>query len=53
MGITKLEESSVLLDEQLLRFMEQLELLEEKRAAFNSLIEQVKHDNYIDASYDI
>lgn len=43
----------MLLDEQLLRFMEQLELLEEKQAAFNSLIEQVEHDKYMDASYDI
>lgn len=34
------EESSLLLDEKLMRFMDQLELLEEKRAALNSLIEQ-------------
>lgn len=40
MGVSKLK-SSVLLDEELLRFMELLELLEEKRTAFNSLIEQV------------
>lgn len=41
MGVSKLKESSVVLDEELLRFMDLLELLEEKRAAFNSLIEQV------------
>lgn len=41
MGVSESEESSLLLDEKLLRFMEQLELLEEKRATFNSLIEQV------------
>lgn len=41
MGVTELEESSLLLDEKLLRFMDQLELLEEKRATLNSLIEQV------------
>ena len=35
------EESSRLLDEKLLAFMEQLELLEEKRAALNALIEEV------------
>lgn len=35
-----MEQSSLLLDEKLLRFMEQLELLEEKRAALSSLIEQ-------------
>ncbi|XP_068588667.1 coiled-coil domain-containing protein 115 [Cebidichthys violaceus] len=40
MGVSELEESSVLLDEKLLRFMDQLELLEEKRATLNSLIEQ-------------
>ncbi|XP_029291429.1 vacuolar ATPase assembly protein VMA22 [Cottoperca gobio] len=40
MGISELEESSLLLDEKLMRFMDQLELLEEKRAALNSLIEQ-------------
>lgn len=40
MGVSKLK-NSVLLDEELLRFMELLELLEEKRTAFNSLIEQV------------
>lgn len=40
MGVSQLEESSLLLDEKLLRFMDQLELLEEKRAALNSLIEQ-------------
>lgn len=41
MGVTELEESSLLLDEKLLRFMDQLELLEEKRATLNTLIEQV------------
>lgn len=41
MGVSKLNESSVFLDEEVLRFMDLLELLEEKRAAFNSLIEQV------------
>ncbi|XP_034551722.1 coiled-coil domain-containing protein 115 [Notolabrus celidotus] len=40
MGVSKLEESSLLLDEKLLRFMDQLESLEEKRATLNSLIEQ-------------
>lgn len=40
MVVLELEESSLLLDEKLLRFMDQLELLEEKRAAVNSLIEQ-------------
>ncbi|KAL7398868.1 hypothetical protein ABVT39_016322 [Epinephelus coioides] len=40
MGVSQLEESSLLLDEKLLHFMDQLELLEEKRAALNSLIEQ-------------
>ncbi|XP_035512144.1 coiled-coil domain-containing protein 115 [Morone saxatilis] len=40
MGVSELEESSQLLDEKLLGFMEQLELLEEKRATLNSLIEQ-------------
>ncbi|KAF7656039.1 hypothetical protein LDENG_00046980 [Lucifuga dentata] len=40
MGLSELEESSLQLDEKLLDFMEQLELLEEKRKAFNSLIEQ-------------
>lgn len=40
MGVSELEESSLLLDEKLLRFMDQLELLEEKRATLNSLIEQ-------------
>lgn len=41
MGVSELEESSLLLDEKLLQFMDQLELLEEKRATLNSLIEQV------------
>ncbi|XP_054464488.1 coiled-coil domain-containing protein 115 [Anoplopoma fimbria] len=40
MVVSDLDKSSVLLDEKLLCFMEQLELLEEKRAALNSLIEQ-------------
>ncbi|XP_010745476.2 coiled-coil domain-containing protein 115 [Larimichthys crocea] len=40
MGVSELEESSLLLDEKLLRFMDQLESLEEKRATLNSLIEQ-------------
>ncbi|XP_034393011.1 coiled-coil domain-containing protein 115 [Cyclopterus lumpus] len=40
MGVSELEESSMLLDEKLLRFMDQLESLEEKRATLNSLIEQ-------------
>ncbi|XP_047447308.1 coiled-coil domain-containing protein 115 [Mugil cephalus] len=40
MGVLEAEESSRLLDEKLLHFMDQLELLEEKRATFNSLIEQ-------------
>ncbi|XP_040906319.1 coiled-coil domain-containing protein 115 [Toxotes jaculatrix] len=40
MGLSELEESSLSLDEKLLRFMEQLELLGEKRAALNSLTEQ-------------
>lgn len=40
MGLSEVDEASVLLDETLLRFMEQLELLEEKRASLNSLIEQ-------------
>lgn len=43
MGVSQLNESSVFLDEELLRFMDLLELLEEKRTAFNSLIEQVAH----------
>lgn len=45
MGVSKLDEPSfLLLDEKLLRFMDQLELLEEKRVALNSLIEQVAHE---------
>ncbi|XP_040007955.1 coiled-coil domain-containing protein 115 [Xiphias gladius] len=40
MGVPELEESSLSLDAKLLRFMDQLELLEEKRATLNSLIEQ-------------
>lgn len=41
MGLSELDESSLQLDEKLLRFMDQLELLEEKRASLNALIEQV------------
>ncbi|XP_008302307.1 coiled-coil domain-containing protein 115 isoform X2 [Stegastes partitus] len=40
MGVSEEEESSLLLDEKLIRFMDQLESLEEKRATLNSLIEQ-------------
>ncbi|KAM6925203.1 coiled-coil domain-containing protein 115 [Xenentodon cancila] len=40
MGTSELEDYNELLDEKLLRFMDQLELLEEKRATLNSLIEQ-------------
>ncbi|KAI3357710.1 hypothetical protein L3Q82_016111 [Scortum barcoo] len=40
MGKAELEECSLSLDEKLVRFMDQLELLEEKRASLNSLIEQ-------------
>uniref|UniRef100_A0A3B3ZEM2 Vacuolar ATPase assembly protein VMA22 n=1 Tax=Periophthalmus magnuspinnatus TaxID=409849 RepID=A0A3B3ZEM2_9GOBI len=40
MGLPDLEQSSRELDEKLLRFMDQLELLEEKRASLNALIEQ-------------
>lgn len=40
MILSEVEEASLLLDEELLRFMDQLELLEEKRATLNSLIEQ-------------
>ncbi|XP_072222922.1 coiled-coil domain-containing protein 115 [Leuresthes tenuis] len=40
MGVSEVEDSRLLLDEKLLRFMDQLELLEEKRATLNSLIEQ-------------
>lgn len=40
MGVSALEEASLSLDEKLLRLMDQLELLEEKRATLNSLIEQ-------------
>lgn len=41
MGKKELEESSLFLDEILLRLMEQLQLLDDKRAALNSLTEQV------------
>lgn len=41
MGNKELEESSLFLDELLLRLMEQLQLLGDKRAALNSLTEQV------------
>ncbi|XP_018541407.1 coiled-coil domain-containing protein 115 [Lates calcarifer] len=40
MGVPEPEESFLSLDAKLLRFMDQLELLEEKRATLNSLIEQ-------------
>lgn len=40
MGVSEPEECSLSLDEKLLRFMDQLELLEEKRTTLNSLIEQ-------------
>lgn len=40
MGLSELEHSSLEVDEKLLRFMDQLELLEEKRASLNALIEQ-------------
>ncbi|XP_014886597.1 coiled-coil domain-containing protein 115 [Poecilia latipinna] len=40
MGVLRPEESCLLLDEKLLYFMDQLELLEEKRKTLNSLIEQ-------------
>ncbi|KAM9752173.1 coiled-coil domain-containing protein 115 [Menidia menidia] len=40
MGTSEEEESCIVLDQKLLRFMDQLELLEEKRATLNSLIEQ-------------
>lgn len=40
MGVSEIQESSLLLDDKLLRFMDQLELLEEKRATLNSLIEE-------------
>lgn len=40
MGLSDLEHFSLEVDEKLLRFMDQLELLEEKRASLNALIEQ-------------
>ncbi|XP_068606920.1 coiled-coil domain-containing protein 115 [Brachionichthys hirsutus] len=40
MPAAELETSSLILDENLLRFLDQLELLDEKRAALNSLVEQ-------------
>ncbi|XP_041860478.1 coiled-coil domain-containing protein 115 [Melanotaenia boesemani] len=40
MGVSEVQGSCLLLDEKLLRFMDQLELLEQKRATLNSLIEQ-------------
>ncbi|XP_017270541.1 coiled-coil domain-containing protein 115 [Kryptolebias marmoratus] len=40
MGVSEGEESCLLLDEKLLHFMDQLELLEKKRTSLNSLIEQ-------------
>lgn len=45
MVASETDESSLLLDEKLLQFMEQLEKLEEKRATLNSLIEQVTLGN--------
>ena len=41
MGLSEAEETSLLLDEQLLQYMDQLESLQEKRSALNALIEQV------------
>lgn len=41
MGVNELDESSLFLDDTLLRLMDQLQLLDEKRAALNSLTEQV------------
>lgn len=43
MGVSKLNDAFVFLDEEVLRLMDLLELLEEKRAALNTLIEQVVH----------
>lgn len=40
MGVSEVEEGSLSLDEELICFMDQLELLEEKRGKLNSLIEQ-------------
>ncbi|XP_054646655.1 coiled-coil domain-containing protein 115 [Dunckerocampus dactyliophorus] len=40
MGVSGQDERALLLDEKLLTFMDQLELLEEKRARLNTLIEQ-------------
>uniref|UniRef100_A0A8C6TEA3 Vacuolar ATPase assembly protein VMA22 n=1 Tax=Neogobius melanostomus TaxID=47308 RepID=A0A8C6TEA3_9GOBI len=40
MGLSELEHLSLEVDEKLLRFMDQLELLEEKRVSLNALIEQ-------------
>ncbi|CAL8367004.1 unnamed protein product [Lota lota] len=40
MGLSKTEETCLLLDEKLLQYMDQLELLQEKRATLNTLIEQ-------------
>lgn len=40
MGVNEFDESSLFLDDMLLRLMEQLQLLDEKRAALNSLTEQ-------------
>uniref|UniRef100_A0A1A8D1P1 Vacuolar ATPase assembly protein VMA22 n=1 Tax=Nothobranchius kadleci TaxID=1051664 RepID=A0A1A8D1P1_NOTKA len=40
MGVSGREQSSPSLDDKLLRFMDQLELLEQKRTSLNSLIEQ-------------
>lgn len=51
MGVSELEESSLSLDEKLLCFMDQLELLEEKRATLNSLIEQV--ENHVELTCNV
>ncbi|KAK7884267.1 hypothetical protein WMY93_027390 [Mugilogobius chulae] len=42
MGLPEDEKSSCEVDKKLLRFMDQLELLEDKRTSFNALIEQVR-----------
>lgn len=47
MGGSELEDPRVKMDEKLLRFMDLLELLEKKRAALNSLIEQVQFLRYV------
>lgn len=40
-----LDPASLRLDQQLLQFMDQLEILEEKRQKLNTLIEEVRHCN--------